>query len=118
MKRGNWVGVGLVGLSLGGCAASPSSRQDRRDRPDDELAAFAEAAQIALDSRDVELPTRARRLADIRLITRAYDIARACVPGRGRFSVGWAEDNADRLVHTAQGRRTVRELSGALLLLK
>jgi len=99
-----WILVATLTL---GCA-----EQAGQGGGQDLLRMFADDYDAAMDERRRELPSRARTLDDIRAVARAHRRATACTPGRSpSYSKAWLDDNRDRDLRTARGRRTVDEMA-------
>jgi hypothetical protein len=76
------------------------------------LRSFADDYDAAMDERRRELPSRARTLDDIKAIARARRLAAACTMGTSQsYPRQWFEQNRDRELRTARGRRTVDEMA-------
>jgi hypothetical protein len=72
---------------------------------------FADDYDAAMDERRRELPSHARTLDDIKLISRSRRLAAACAPGASQsYSKEWFEQNRDHELRTSRGRRTVDEM--------
>ncbi len=88
-------------LVLGACATAAV-------RGEAWLGEYVRDFEAAAEAREVELPTRARTLADIRLLNRAHEVAAACVPGRNpAYTADWLAYNRERRMSTASGAHTI-----------
>jgi len=98
--------IACAALALG-CAEGPLESGGR-----DRLRGFADDYDAAMEERHRELPSRARTLEDIKLLSRAHRLAAACTPGASStYTKDWLAQNRDHELRTARGRRTVDEMA-------